>query len=197
MLTGAGSSHSQKWPSWGAHWQQMCVCIYLKKICALKFRFCFCLMCLWSAHKKWLLLYVYITCYAAFCGNFVLYRKHQLQHLILKDTKLKTFIWTACMYFGGKKTQKELICVLVLLTSSWELGCSDATYNGCYAFFLMHRESCMVSKRKRRGQRKIQRRNAPSVYLYWRKGRMSGKHNTVDFQIVVCFTWFLLFSKQL
>jgi len=45
----------------------------------------------------------------------------------------------------------------------------------------------MVSKRKRRRQRKTLRRNAPFVFLYWKKGRMSGKHNT-GFEIVVCFT---------
>jgi len=34
----------------------------------------------------------------------------------------------------------------------------------------------MVRKRKRKVRRKTQRRNAPSVCLYWKKGRMSGKH---------------------
>lgn len=32
----------------------------------------------------------------------------------------------------------------------------------------------MVRKRKRKVRRKTQRRNAPSVCLYWKKGRMSG-----------------------
>lgn len=41
--------------------------------------------------------------------------------------------------------------------------------------FLTNRESCTVSKTKTRGQMKTQKKNAPSVCQYWRRGRTSGK----------------------
>lgn len=40
--------------------------------------------------------------------------------------------------------------------------------------FSTNRESCMVNKTKMRGQMKTQKKNAPSVCQYWRRGRMSG-----------------------
>lgn len=53
---------------------------------------------------------------------------------------------------------------------------TDAAYQkSCFQMFLKNRESCTVSKMKTRGQMKTQKRNAPSVCQYWRRGRMSGK----------------------
>lgn len=52
----------------------------------------------------------------------------------------------------------------------------DAAHQkSCFQTFPTNRESCMVSKTKTKGQMKTQKKNAPSVCQYWRKGRMSGK----------------------
>lgn len=65
-----------------------------------------------------------------------------------------------------------MIPVFVLVQSC--LLCDVLTMCNIFSC-LAHRESCMVSRMRRRAQRKTQRRNAPSVCLYWRKERTSGK----------------------
>lgn len=52
-----------------------------------------------------------------------------------------------------------------------------ANQKSCFQMFLTNRESCMASKTKMRGQMKTQKKNAPYVCQYWRRGRTSGKWN--------------------
>lgn len=73
--------------------------------------------------------------------------------------------------------RERLIGLLTICNESAEAALLiDAAYQKSrFQMFPANRESCMVSKTKMRGQMKTQKKNAPSVCQYWRRGRTSGK----------------------